>query len=477
MLGDAAAPPVVAHGDLDHAPLDAQHLDHHLGRERRVVADEVVADLAIRVAPDRPVGAADVGETRLAAPPECLDQLPDRDVAPAQEAVHVRALLDHLPRRARADHHVGVLQELEQLAEVLGAEGGVALDQDQDVPARLVHPLPKRVAVAAQRTRVHGRAELARDRRRPVARAVVHDDDLVDVWAEVADDVPDRGRLVVGGDDHAHAPGGEVERPAEEVGGVQVLDRVHVHVVAGEHEGQHRRPSPRRVIDDLGQLEAPGARRARGLVRVAIDLGREEVRAAADVGRGRPLRLLDQRRDAPVVQRDGVVLPDHLRVLGRVERAHGGAAVGERAERGVVRSQVELVAEEHDERLPDGALDCEQRGAEPALEVAVLDVLEREPEPAAVAVRFTDALAQVTDDHDHVLDAERVAHELEVAGEERLPGHLEHHLGEQRAARMDTSALAGRRDHADARAGHRPLHRRASARMQTRDSPPGARLC
>src|SRR5206468_12608574 len=57
MLRRAAAAPVVAHRHLDHAPAQAQDLDHHLGRERGVVPPEIAADLVEGVAPDRPVGA------------------------------------------------------------------------------------------------------------------------------------------------------------------------------------------------------------------------------------------------------------------------------------------------------------------------------------------------------------------------------------------------------------------------------------
>src|SRR5688572_32361070 len=50
------------------------------------------------------VAAAHVGQARLVRmEPEQLEQLGHGHVAPAQLAVHVRALLDHLARRARAE--------------------------------------------------------------------------------------------------------------------------------------------------------------------------------------------------------------------------------------------------------------------------------------------------------------------------------------------------------------------------------------
>src|SRR5690348_14387207 len=82
VLRRAAAAAIVAHRDLDHASADADRLDHHLRRERGVVPGQVRTDLAVHVAPDRPVGAADVGEARLDLPPQALDELPDEDVAP-----------------------------------------------------------------------------------------------------------------------------------------------------------------------------------------------------------------------------------------------------------------------------------------------------------------------------------------------------------------------------------------------------------
>jgi len=60
----------------------------------------------------------------------------------------------------------------------------------------------------------------------------------------------------------------------------------------------------------------------------------------------------------------------------------------------------------------------------------------------------------VADDQVDGADPELIAHELELAGEERLPGDLEHHLGDVSAARMQPLAAPGGTDHADTRCIH-----------------------
>ena len=121
---------------------------------------------------------------------------------------------------------------------------------------------------------------------------------------------------------------------------------------------------------------------------------------------------------------------------------------------GVVRLEVELVAQQHREGLLDPALQHAQRGAEAAVDLGVLDVLDRQAEAAAVPVRRADLLAEVADDEEDAPDAERIAQQLEVPREQRLARHLEQHLREASAAWVDTLALASRGDDTDARRLH-----------------------
>jgi hypothetical protein len=59
---------------------------------------------------------------------------------------------------------------------------------------------------------------------------------------------------------------------------VQVLDRVDVQVVAREHERRHGRTAARGVVDDVGQLEPAGTRRARRLARSRRMSGENDMR-------------------------------------------------------------------------------------------------------------------------------------------------------------------------------------------------------
>src|SRR5262249_58556649 len=88
------------------------------------------------------------------------------------------------------------------------------------------------------------------------------------------------------------------------------------------------------------------------------------------------------------------------------------------------------------------------------LDLGVLQVLERDPEPAPVAVGLADAFAQVPDDDADAPDAEGIPEQLEVACKEGLAAHLEHDLRHAGAPRVDATARAGGGDHADARKPH-----------------------
>ena len=100
---------------------------------------------------------------------------------------------------ARADHEVGPAfqdrrDDLGQLARLVAAVS-VQEDDDVGVPGR-GDSREAGLAVAPQRLRHDRGAGSARDLGRPVARAVVHDDDLVDGGGDRAYDIADRLLLV-----------------------------------------------------------------------------------------------------------------------------------------------------------------------------------------------------------------------------------------------------------------------------------------
>src|SRR4029079_8049194 len=101
-------------------PARTQDLDHHLRRELGPDTHHAVTDVQPGLPPDPAIGAADVRKARLLAPPHRLDQFADEHVAPTHETAHVGPLLDHLPRRPRSDHHIGIFQVFEELAEIFG---------------------------------------------------------------------------------------------------------------------------------------------------------------------------------------------------------------------------------------------------------------------------------------------------------------------------------------------------------------------
>jgi hypothetical protein len=130
----------------------------------------------------------------------------------------------------------------------------------------------------------------------------------------------------------------------------------------------------------------------------------------------------------------------------------------------VVRVQIELVAEQHHERLGDACpLGHEEGRPEPAVDVVVHVVADLETERRAVAVRRADLVAEVADDEVHVPDTELVAQQLDVSGEERLAGDLQEDLRHGDAAGMDACAAPGGADDGRAerrterRGGHGPV--------------------
>src|SRR6185436_1667123 len=104
----------------------------------------------------------------------------------------------------------------------------------------------------------------------------------------------------------------------------------------------------RGMVDDVGELEPPRARRARRFTGIPEDLGREQVRSTAEVPVRNVLRLLDEPRDPAVADLDRVVLADELDVVRLAHGADGGVAAGDVAQRRVVRLEIELVAEDED---------------------------------------------------------------------------------------------------------------------------------
>jgi hypothetical protein len=65
-----------------------------------------------------------------------------------------------------------------------------------------------------------------------------------------------------------------------------------------------------------------------------------------------------------------------------------------------------------------------------------------------------DVRREVADDDVDRANAERVTQELELAREQRLAAHLQHDLGNVRAARMNALALASGGDDADTGSAH-----------------------
>ena len=268
---------------------------------------------------------------------------------------------------------------------------------------------------------------------------------------EIADDEADGVGLVERGDDEAHAVGLEVERAAEEVRQVQVLDRVHVQILSAQNERQYDCAAAGRVVDDIGQFEPPGARGARRLARVPEDVRGEEVRAAPGVRAHDAVRFLHEPGDPSVPHQDRVVLPDGLGIVGRVESADRRVRLADARQLRVVALEIELVSQQQDEGPVDVPLGDGEERTESLVDARILDVAELEAERAAVAVGAADRVREVADDQMDATDAERVAEELQVPGEQRPAAGLEHHLGNLRAAGVDARSLPGSRHDGEAR--------------------------
>src|SRR5207247_4011908 len=83
------------------------------------------------------------------------------------------------PLEARAEHQVSTrVQCVDKSGELVDRVGPVRIRHDDEVAARLYDACEVSAAVAAPRLEDDGRAVYVRDRRRPVAGAVVDDDHL-----------------------------------------------------------------------------------------------------------------------------------------------------------------------------------------------------------------------------------------------------------------------------------------------------------
>ena len=168
--------------------------------------------------------------------------------------------------------------------------------------------------------------------------------------------------------------------PREEVRDVQVLDR-------SSRSGSARsartagtgRAAPGGVVDDVGAARADRCGVERGVSRASPeDLGREQVRAAAEVAVRRRLRASRRARVIrPSRQLDRVVLADELEVVRLGDGADGGVAVGRVAQRprGSSRGRARRRAASANGSRTCGSMTRSAR-AEPGIDVGVLDVLD-----------------------------------------------------------------------------------------------------
>src|SRR5262249_25792630 len=155
----------------------------------------------------------------------------------------------------------------------------------------------------------------------------------------------------------------------------------------------------------------------------------EDVGAAADIRRLGPGGLLHQSGDQPVGEGGGVVASDDLRVVTGVEATHRGVRLRHGAQLRVVGVQGELSPEQQHEWVADQRFDEVQHRAETAVDVGVVDVIDVQTQRLTLAVSGPDLVGQVSDDQQDAPDAQLVARQLELAGEQRLATHFEQYLG------------------------------------------------
>jgi len=218
MFGFSAHAAEVVDGNLDNAHALAVGLTDHLRREGGAGFAAAGAQGGPGFAAHGAIGASDIGESRLVREiPQSLKNLGHGDVGPAHHKSHVRALLHHLACRARAEDERRCVDVGQELGEVERAKRAVGLGEHNHISVRLIESTSAGEPVAGVLLAHDARTMRPRDVARAVARAVVDDDDLFHkrTRAKVVDDVCDRGRLVVRGDDdgdaEARAQGGRRE--------------------------------------------------------------------------------------------------------------------------------------------------------------------------------------------------------------------------------------------------------------------------
>ena len=107
----------------------------------------------------------------------------------------------------------------------------------------------------------------------------------------------------------------------------------------------------------------------------------------------------------------------------------------------MIAVEVDLVPKQQHEGLVHVRLEDEQRAREPKVDVRIFDVSKVQAERGPVTIVRADLVPEISDDHVHRADGERVAQELEMAGQERFAIDLEQDLRNVAAPRVDALAL------------------------------------
>ena len=211
-----------AHGPADLAlPHPRSVVDRHLhdaqprARGLHLHLDGPAVVAVAHVEPPQRLGrdgaeGAEVGGPRAGQQVHQLDREPR-----AEDRVPGLRARGAVPEAARADHEVGPTFEdrRDDVRQLAGLVAPVPVQEHDHVRRPgCGDPGETRLAVAPPRLRHDRGAGRARDLGRPVARAVVHDDDLVDGGGDGAYDIADRLLLVERGN-HDHDARGGHEAP------------------------------------------------------------------------------------------------------------------------------------------------------------------------------------------------------------------------------------------------------------------------